>query len=299
MVDSALQRARKRALGEKAATSAAPQDKAPSTSVRTVRLQDGTVVPESYYDLEPADQQRLVELVKQQETKKADDNAALTAVNTLLDLRVQDNKRVRSLEAQLSTAVAVIESMQKRMDSMDLQVQADKSTALLEQEAGIAAAVTNLSAIRAEAGAEADQHQAEREAAAVEHRQQLEAMAQAVDALRGLVKSSTTLMSERSNAVVDALAESESRQARLGVQLQELEGQADALGQPITRAEVQGLITDAVATEWRAQVDAITDSVVAEVRDQFPTGLGGQRVDSSRTRQLREDANRFQLEATS
>ena len=45
MVDSALQRARKRALGEKAAAPAAPQDKAPTTSVRTVKLQDGTVVP--------------------------------------------------------------------------------------------------------------------------------------------------------------------------------------------------------------------------------------------------------------
>ena len=123
--------------------------------------------------------------------------------------------------------------------------------------------------------------------------QQLEAMAQAVDALKGSVKSSTTLMGERSNAVISAVADAEGRQARLGVQLQELEGQADALGQPITRAEVKGLITDAVAAEWRAQVEAITDAVVAEVRDQFPTGLGGQRVDSSRTRQLRSDAANF------
>ena len=113
------------------------------------------------------------------------------------------------------------------------------------------------------------------------------------------MKSSTQLMSERSNAVVAKLSDAQNRQVRLGVTLTELEGQADALGTPITRAEVQALITDAVASEWKAQVEAITDVVVDEVRDQFPTGLGGQRVDSSRTRQLRDDANRFKLEATS
>jgi len=85
----------------------------------------------------------------------------------------------------------------------------------------------------------------------------------------------------------------------LGVQLTELEGQADAIGNPITRPEIQALVTDAVTAEWKAQQPALVDAAVDEVRDQFPAGLGGQRVDSARTRQLRDDANRFQLEATS
>ena len=38
-------------------------------------------------------------------------------------------------------------------------------------------------------------------------------------------------MGERGNAVVAAVADAENRQARLGVALAELEGQADALGQ--------------------------------------------------------------------
>ncbi|WP_257929894.1 hypothetical protein [Synechococcus sp. CC9605] len=246
-----MARARKRALGGvqkvDATASARPAGSSPTTvSGETVRLQTGETVPVEFYDLAPTDQRRMLEIVRGQETKKADGNAALTAVNTLLDLRAQDNKRVRSLEAQLSTALAVIEAMQKRMDSMDLQVQADKSTALLEQEAGIAAAVTGLSAIRAEAGQEAAQHQAEREAAAVEHRQQLEAQAVAIEALQGSVKSTTELMGERSNAVVAAVADAEGRQARLGVQLQELEGKTNAWTDPITRSEVTAMATDLV-----------------------------------------------------
>ena len=71
MVDSALQRARARALGEKAAAPVAPQDKTPTTSVRTVKLQTGEVVPEQFYDLAPEDQQRMLELIQEREVKRA------------------------------------------------------------------------------------------------------------------------------------------------------------------------------------------------------------------------------------
>ena len=120
-----------------------------------MKLQTGEVVPEQYYDLDPQSQQRMLELIRERETKEKDDNAALNAVQQLLDLRDRDSARLKALEGQLGLAVSVIEALQKRLDSIDLQLQADKLTALLEQEAVIAAAVTNLSAIRAEAGQEA------------------------------------------------------------------------------------------------------------------------------------------------
>ena len=291
---SALEAARQRAIGgvQKADT-LAPQPKAPAPSGRIIQGADGKRYPEAYFDLSAEDQARYRELAAKQEAKAADDSAALESVNQLLDLRDRDSARVKALEAQLSTSVAVIESMQKRMDQMDLQVQADKSTALLEQEAGIAAAVTNLSAIRAEAGQEAAEHQAEREAAAAQHRAALEAMALAVDSLKGSVSSSTELMAERSNAVMDQLATAEGRTQKLDVRLQKLEGQADALGTPITRAEVQALITDAVSAEWRAQQDGITDAVAEQLQDEFPNGIHAPRVDKNRTRQLRSDAANY------
>ena len=175
MVDSALARARARALGSKnnEAAAAAPREKAAPApaSVRTVKLQTGETVPEQYYDLDPGSQQRMLELIRERETKEKDDSAALNAVQQLLDLRDRDTARVKALEGQLGLAVSVIEALQKRLDSMDLQVELAKSDALAEQQVELAQMTTNLSAIRAEAGQEAAQHQQEREAAAVEHRQ--------------------------------------------------------------------------------------------------------------------------------
>ena len=57
-----------------------------------------------------------------------------------------------------------------------------------------------------------------REVAAAESRAQLEAQSVAIDALKGSVKTTTTLMGERSNAVLNQLADAESRQAKLDVQ---------------------------------------------------------------------------------
>ena len=125
---SALEAARQRAIGgvQKADT-LAPQPKAPAPSGRIIQGADGKRYPEAYFDLSAEDQARYRELAAKQEAKAADDSAALESVNQLLDLRDRDSARVKALEAQLSTSVAVIESMQKRMDQMDLQVQADKS----------------------------------------------------------------------------------------------------------------------------------------------------------------------------
>ena len=72
MADAALARARARALGANKATAAPGQASTPksASSGRTVVLQDGTKVPEQYYDLAPADQRRLVELIKEKEAKR-------------------------------------------------------------------------------------------------------------------------------------------------------------------------------------------------------------------------------------
>ena len=145
MVDAALARARQRALGEKAAVPVALQDKAPTiTSVRTVKLQDGTVVPESYYDLEPADQRRMVELVKQQEAKKADDNLALRAASQVLDIQDRDRAEIKALKGQLDSLLSIIEAMQRRLDAKDNQLEIAKSEALAQQQVEVANTATNL-----------------------------------------------------------------------------------------------------------------------------------------------------------
>ena len=289
----AVDRARRRALGEvyKPAVLGTPAA-APKPSGRIIQTPEGPV-PEEFYDLSPADQKRFRELVAERQQQTADENTVATVANGVLDALDSERKARKVLEGQVATLLTLVEAQQRRMDQMDLQVQADKSTALLEQEAAIAQQVTNLSAIRAEAGAEAEQHQREREQAAVENREQLEAQATAINALSGSVKSTTLLMQERGNAVESQVVAMEPRVQKLDVAIQELEGKTDAWTDPITRSEVNTMATDAVAEQWTAQLPALVDAVAEELQVQFPNGIHAQRMDSEYVRRQRADAARL------
>ena len=61
----------------------------------------------------------------------------------------------------------------------------------------------------------------------------------------------------------------------------------------LTRQQLNAEVGSQVTDEWKAQVPAIVDAVLVELADQFPNGLGAQRVDGNRTRQLRSDAQGF------
>ena len=304
---SAMEKAKQRMQAKekpalpKVSPGAAPGEPAatPTLSGQRIQHSSGLEVPIEFYDLDSASQKRFLAALEQKQDEAAAesrfDQVALRVLDEIDKLRGQ----VKGLEASLLAAVGVIEKQKQDLEAIDTSLKVEKSNALAEQQSQLADAAVNAAVIETSLRNQTAQLQAEYDKQGVEIQAQLDAAEQSVSGFEGRMKSSTQLMQERSNAVVAKLSDAENRQVRLGVALTELEDQADALGTPITRAEVQALITDAVATEWRSQVEAITDAVVAEVRDQFPTGLGGQRADSSRSRQLREDANRFQLEATS
>ena len=210
----AVDRARARALGQEEApaepavlgTSAA----APKPSGRIIQTPEGPV-PEEFYDLSPADQKRFRELVaERQEEAKAESRFDQTSV-ALLDQLESVLKRVVQLEKSSAEKDSLIVGLTRLVEAQSNAIEVAKSQALLEQEAAIAQQVTNLSAIRAEAGAEAEQHQREREQAAAQHRDQLEAQATAIDALSGSVTSTTFLMQERGNAVEAQLVAGETR----------------------------------------------------------------------------------------
>ncbi len=289
----AVERARARALGQVETPAAPPSSGGSPSSGRIIQTPEGPV-PEEFYDLSPEDQKRFRALVAEREEKDGAAERMDSTALQLLDLREKDSSRVRALEQQVATLLTVVEAQQRQISGLSTQIEVGKSEALLEQQAGIGQDVANLSAIRAETGAEMAGYNRQREEMAAENREFLEAQATAADAIRGSVKSSTTLMSERSNAVMDSLADAEGRQSRLGVQLQELEGRADALGTPITRAEMQSMVTDAVAEQWRAQQAGITDAVAEQLRDEYPSGLQGQRMDADLVRRQRSDAANYQ-----
>ena len=61
-----------------------------------MKLQSGETVPELFIDLAPEDQQRMLELIREQETKKADDNLALKAASQVLDIQDRDRAEIKA-----------------------------------------------------------------------------------------------------------------------------------------------------------------------------------------------------------
>ena len=110
-------------------------------------------------------------------------------------------------------------------------------------------------------------------------------------------KTSQSLLQE---AVARALDESAKAEAR-AAQAEAVAGQAlsDAKSAQrindgsLTREQLNAQVTMQVTDEWKAQQTAIVNAVVDQIRDEFPNGLGAQRVDAERTRQLRSDAFRL------
>jgi len=85
----------------------------------------------------------------------------------------------------------------------------------------------------------------------------------------------------------------EPRVQKLDVSIQELKGKTDAWTDPITRAEVNTMATEAVAEQWTAQLPALVDAVAEEMQVQFPDGIHAGRRDSEYVRRQRSDADRM------
>ena len=86
----------------------------------------------------------MVELVKQQEAKKADDNLALRAASQVLDIQDRDRAEIKALKGQLDSLLSIIEAMQRRLDAKDNQLEIAKSEALAQQQVEVANTATNL-----------------------------------------------------------------------------------------------------------------------------------------------------------
>ena len=157
-----MDRARARALGEVESPrdpevlgtpAAAPS---PVPSGRFIQGVDGQRYPEEFFDLSPADQERFKELMaERQKENKAESRFDQTSV-ALLNQLESVIKLVVQLEKASAEKDSLIVGLTRLVEAQSNAIEVAKSQALLEQEAAIAQQVTNLSAIRAEAGQEAE-----------------------------------------------------------------------------------------------------------------------------------------------
>ena len=304
---SAVERARARALSGGNPTTAPEQGtrdrSAPSVrqgaavaaakpSGRFVDTPEGRV-PEEFYSLTPEQQQQFRALVKEGEAEAAGESRFDQTALGLVDQLLSQSKRIKSLEGQLTTVVSAFEALQRRIDGIDTAVEIGKSEALSEQQVAIAQMTTNLSAIRADAGSEMAEYNRQREVGAAAARDQLEAQTTAIEALSGSVKSTQWLVGERSNVVIKALSEAEPKIQQLQVAVVELENRTDAIGNPVTRAEMKSDITTAVTAELKAQSPEMVNQAIDTIKqDEFGgKSVFGQRMDGDYIRQKRADAD--------
>lgn len=109
----------------------------------------------------------------------------------------------------------------------------------------MAQTVVNAGAVKAQLETATANSAREAQQQQADHRQRLEASERVLGDMDGRLKSSTQLMVERGNAVIDQLSAMETRVQRQGVRLEELEGRSDALGSPVTRSETRQMVDDA------------------------------------------------------
>ena len=279
---SAIERARQRALGiqQPAKTGLQnPSSVAKPLSGRLVESLNYGKVPEEFYDWQPEQQQRFLKLVAEKKEEEEGGSRFDRTALAVLDQNEAMAKRITALESQLVTAVGVIETMRGEMQSIDTTVEVAKSEALAGQQGEIAQMATNLLTIKLQAGAEMDQYKREMEAQKADHRARLEASERVLNDHENRLKSNAFMMGERANAVTSKLASMEGQQSRLAVQIEELEGRTDAIGNPITRPEMQALVSDAVSAEFPAQLPAM---VSKELAVQKATGELGEGVEIDR-----------------
>ena len=303
---SALERARQRALGGGEPQAVNPVAKASvqptkQPSQRIIQQPDGSRVPESFYGLSPEEQREFKRLVQEQENLASGETHFDRVSLGLVDQQTVQAQRITELQSQLMGAVRLIEKMQRRMDNIDTTVEVAKSEALEGQESSIAQMATNLLTIKLQASAEMEAYNRQREQAAAESREQLEAQATAIEALRGSVKSTTELMSERSNAVVSQLASMEGRVAQTEVKQTEIDNgikaNRDTL-RAVTGDDLKSVVDLTVKDAFDNRLEPAMEDLIARkyVTTAPTTGLDGydpKRDDSAKpflTEQVGDDA---------
>ena len=106
-------------------------------------------------------------------------------------------------------------------------------------------------------------------------------------------KTSKSLLQEAVARALDEAAKAEARaaaaEAKASRALRDAEQSQSLTKGSLTKADLVAM----VQAEWIAQQDGITNAGVDQIRDEFPAGLGAQRIDKDRTRQLRSDADNF------
>ena len=210
MADSALARARERALGLTQEPKAAPRPSQPTPSGRSVKMPDGTVVPEEYYDLKPEEQRRMLELIKQKEADKADESQALRMVKQVMDLLDRKEAKWSKERSELMEVIAGLSARVAGVEEQDRTLEVQRSDELAEQLARLGEAVVGATAVETSLRNQTAASQVADDQQRDDHRDRLAATEKVMSDHEARLRSSNQLFGERAAAVETQVAAAES-----------------------------------------------------------------------------------------
>ena len=263
---------------------------------------DQYMVPKSVLQAGMAKQyieDQLAEAAERAAKKKAKVNASVEGEFATIKAKLG---KVDQLEAEQSNQAQVIASYKSANEALKAQVDALESSGA---DAGSASAEARrvsydlANAATVAAGALADLTTAQKEyerrveQVEAEYARVTEAQAKQINDALAAGITRDRLAQERFNALQDTVAQLEARAVKAEAVAARALADAEA-SKSLSRNDVtRDQLMQMVHNEWLAQQDGISDAVVENIRDEFPNGLGAQRIDKDRTRQLRSDAQGF------
>lgn len=282
VLDNPVEAARKRALAATQPAVKAPvaKPKKKELSGEFVTLPNGKRVPIKYYDLKPEDAKNFLALIDEEEDNEKGATIFDQTASALLDQLQLQSRRMQTLEKQFYDALSIIDGLKSEVRSIASASRVEKSDALQQQHVDLASMVVNLTGVGAEQQRLHDARMFEYGALTTDFDTRADALNERVEGIENRTKNNGEMLEVRAEAVDYSVIELEKRIRKLTENVIEIEGRADAIGNPITRSEMEKLVDSAVTTEFPKQ---LPEMVSKELSIQRATGElgGGQVIDRS------------------
>lgn len=260
ITDPAVERARQRALGvaQPVAPAPTPKPSLPTPSGRTVKMPDGTVVPEEFYDLKPDDQRRMLELIKQKEADKADESLTLRMVKQVMDLLDRKEAKWSKERSELMEVIAGLSARVAGVEEQDRTLEVQRSDELAEQLARLGESVVGASAVEASLRNQTAASQVELDQQRDEHRDRLAATEKVMGDHEARLRTNNQLFGERSAAVETQVAALEQNVAKAEVDQTDIDNDIKRNKQTlsaISGIDLQNEIDSSVRKSFDAQLE--------------------------------------------
>ena len=230
----------------------------------------------------------VIALTDAAEVDKGDGRIALDGVGMLLtafdqlrsELGVE--RRARKKLEQLVLAIA------KEREEEEREIESGRSQELDQQLAEIGTAIANAGAVRVDLDNSADRMRREAENAEARIASAADQAAAPAEAARGSANAAVTLVNEAAGAIDDKIVEQHAKVSALEQRQEEVATGVEANRRTL-KAATGGMLPTEVTAEVKAQLPALLDQELEEMRKRLPNGPFGAVLDRAYVDQTERD----------